>query len=399
MEGARTTTSVSRTNPTPNLSQLPAQLPQGKVNSVQGLRAVAVLLVVYTHSIVAAGYHSRPRQAGFFHLQSFGACGLDIFFVISGFIVSLVATRAAKADRNSARRFLSRRITRIFPLYWILTLVVIAEAELGAHHILWHRVPWFPSVCLLPGWHYPVPPLILSLGWSLLFEIYFYLVLAAWMRLTPSHLVRNTIIFLAAMVAVGEVVGLHRPLLVIWSNPVALEFVFGSIIGQMYVRLAARTTVASSGNHAAQLTLLPGAPWLAAIGAIALAATLFTGCGPASQASAVMAGIGGWQRLGVWGVPAAVLVLGGVLWNPAMQSFPARLLIFLGDASYSIYLCTNPARSLVEHFWRYFGLWGGDIGVLLCLLVVTAIGTLCYLIIERPMMRLFRNWYKQLPVF
>ncbi len=372
--------------------------PVGKIDIVQGLRAVAVLLVVWTHSIVAAGYHSNPRQGTFFYLRSFGACGLDIFFVISGFIVSLVATRAVAKHQGSARTFLSRRVTRIFPLYWILTVVIVLEAQLGRYPILWHQVPWLPTLFLLPGWHYPVPPLVLSLGWSLLFEIYFYLVLAVWMRVSPRHLVRNTVAFLAGMVALGVIVGVHHPLLVIWSNPVALEFLFGCLIAQVVTHIAANDTGSHSGFplRAARLARTLG-PWLAALGAIALAATIFTGYGNASEASSILAGRDGWLRVGVWGVPSALLVLGAVLWRPAMQSMPARLLVFLGDASYSIYLCTNPARSMVEHFWRYFGRWGGDAGVLLCLLACLAVGIVCYLAVERPLMRFFHNWYKQLP--
>ncbi|MEO6965159.1 MAG: acyltransferase, partial [Acidobacteriaceae bacterium] len=333
----------------------------------------------------------------FFHLKSFGACGLDIFFVISGFIVSLVATRAIARNQRSAGRFLSRRITRIFPLYWILTVVVILEAELGSHPILWHQVPWIPTLFLLPGWHYPVPPLILSLGWSLLFEIYFYLILALWMFATPRHLARNSMLFLGAMVAIGLVAGIHRPLLVIWSNPVALEFLLGCLIAQIYTRaVGAAHKPSDSLASTTPLTRSIG-PWLAGLGAIALIATVFTGYGKASEASSILAGVDGWLRAGVWGVPSALLVAGGVLWSPGMVSLPARLLVFLGDASYSIYLCTNPARSLVEHFWRYFGYWGGDAGVVFCGIACTTLGVLCYLIVERPLMRFFHNWYKRLP--
>ncbi len=366
----------------PEISSTTATQPRQKLNSIQALRAVAVLLVVWTHSIIAAGYHSTPRQAEFYFLRSFGACGLDIFFVISGFIVSLVAARAAGQGRGSARTFLTRRITRIFPLYWILTLVVILEAEFGRYPIQWHRVPWIPTLLLLPGWHYPVPALILSLGWSLLFEIYFYMVLAAWMQWTPRRVVRNTILFLVAMVTFGAVLGLRRPLLVIWSSPVALEFVFGCLIAQVYARWGVHRRIGVI---------------LTALGAALLIATIFTGYGDASEASSILAGLDGWLRVGLWGVPSALLVLGGVLWSPAMQSSPSRLLVFLGDASYSMYLCTNPARSLVEHFWRGFGRWGGDIGVLLCVLVCVAIGILCYLAIERPLMRFFHNWVKRIP--
>ena len=372
--------------------------PVGKIEIVQGLRALAVLLVVWTHSIVAAAYHSNPKQGAFFHLKSFGACGLDIFFVISGFIVSLVASRAIALGQPSARTFLSRRITRIFPLYWILTGVIIVEAQLGRYPIQWHQVPWLPTLLLLPGWHYPVPPLILSLGWSLLFEIYFYLVLAAWMRLSPRHLMRNTTMFLAGMIALGAAVGSHRPWLVIWSNPVALELLFGCLIAQVVIKLAATASRNRTGIP------LPSArrartfgPWLAIVGSITLAATIFTGYGNASEASSIMAGLDGWLRVGVWGVPSGLLVLGAVLWRPAMQSIPARALVLLGDASYSIYLCTNPTRSLVEHFWRLFGRWGGDVGVMLCVLACFAVGLLCYLLVERPIMHFFHNWYKQLP--
>jgi exopolysaccharide production protein ExoZ len=372
--------------------------PVSKIDIVQGLRAVAVLLVVWTHSIVAASYNSNPRQAAYFHLKGFGACGLDIFFVISGFIVSLVAMRAAAGRLPSARTFLSRRFTRIFPLYWILTGVIILEAELGSFPIRWHQVPWLPTLLLLPGWQYPVPALILSLGWSLLFEIYFYLVLAAWMRVSPGHLMRNTMIFLACMVALGGAVGIHRPWLVIWSNPVSLEFLFGCLIAQVVTKIAAQAAGNRTGIplRAARRARTMG-PWLAALGAIALAATIFTGYGTASEASSIMAGVDGWLRVGLWGVPSGLLVLGGILWRPAMQSVPARGLVFLGDASYSIYLCTNPTRSLVQHFWRLFGRWGGDVGVWFCVAACVAVGVFCYLAVERPIMRFFHNWYKQLP--
>jgi exopolysaccharide production protein ExoZ len=365
---------------------------QGKINVVQGLRAVAALLVVWTHSIDAAAYYAGSRQQRFFHLSGFGACGLDIFFVISGFIVSLVAARAVGKGKHSARRFLSRRITRIFPLYWILTIVVILEIQLGTHRIAWTSISWLPTAFLLPSISYPAASPILSLGWSLVFEMYFYYVLTAWMAIRPRHLVRNTVGFLGFMVGMGALIGWHRPLLVIWSNPILFEFMFGCIIGQIYSNTGAWARPRMNRVFTPALGRS-----LTALGAAALVVTLFTGYGMANYQGMVLNGLSSWIRVGVWGAPSGVLVLGAVLWSPAMQSWPARVLIFLGDASYSIYLCTNPARSAVEHFWRYFGLWGGDVGVLLCGIVCVAVGVACYLIVERPLMRFFHNWYKQIP--
>jgi peptidoglycan/LPS O-acetylase OafA/YrhL len=359
--------------------------------SVQALRALAALLVVWVHSIDAAEFFTAPRQSKFFHWENFGASGVDIFFAISGFIVSQVAVRLA--DRNfsqrsaSAREFLTRRITRIFPLYWILTCVVVAMDQFGRHKIDWHSLHWLPTLLLLPSPHYRGNAPLLSLGWSLMFEMYFYVVLTAFLLWSPRSLVRTTAIFLSAMVIVGTVVGIHRPALVVWMNPIILEFVFGCVIGLVFARTH------KHANNAAGI-----GRWLAIVGAMSLAATIFTGYGKASEQDWIMAGYGCWLRVAVWGVPAALLVAGTIFWNPKMQSMPARLLVFLGDASYSIYLCTIPARNVVEHFWRIFGRFGADTGVFLGAMFCTVVGVICYLWVERPLMRAFHNWYKPIPL-
>ncbi len=359
--------------------------------AVQALRAIAALLVVWVHSIDASLFFALPRQSRFFHWEDFGACGLDIFFVISGFIVSQVAVRSVErntAHRSAAaRKFLTRRITRIFPLYWILTLVLVLEQQYGQYEVPWHSVHWLPTLLLLPSQHYLGNVPLLWLGWSLMFEMYFYLILTGIMVWVPRALVRTTCIFLCAMVIVGTLVGIHRPLLVIWMNPIVLEFVFGCSIGLVFAHAQ------KNGNRTTSI-----GPWLAAIGAVLLAATIFTGYGKASEQDWIMAGYYSWLRVGVWGVPSALLVAGMVFWNPAMRSMPARLLVFLGDASYSIYLCTIPARSVVEHFWRIFGRFGADIGVLLGAMFCIIVGVVCYLFIERPLMRAFHNWYKPIPL-
>lgn len=365
--------------------------------SVQALRAVGALLVVWVHSINAAEHFTTPAQARFFHWDGFGASGVDIFFAISGFIVSLVAVRsvapylsgphrAGTGTTSAARGFLTRRITRIFPLYWILTGVIILEGELGRYPIHWHSVQWLPTILLFPSLHHPQNAPLLSLGWSLMFEMYFYGVLAIFMVCTPRSLVRNTIALLCAMAVVGIGVGIHRPLLVLWMNPMVLEFVFGCLIGLLYVRLG--SGAAGWGRAGAGVAML---------GAVLLAATIFTGYGRVNNQDWIMSGYFGWLRVGVWGIPAALLVGGTIFWNPAMRSLPARVLVFLGDASYSIYLCTLPARSVVEHFWNVFGRFGGDMGVLLGAVFCTAVGVVCYLLVERPMMRAFHNWYKPIP--
>ena len=368
-----------------------------RLYSVQALRAVAALLVVWAHSIDAAEQsHARPVQVGFFHWENFGASGLDIFFVISGFIVSLVAARAATKNagergsgRNwrSAKTFLSRRITRIFPLYWILTLVLILESELSRYKIAWHSVPWLPTLFLFPSMQFPLPTPMLSLGWSLVFEFYFYYLLTVFFVLTPRALMRNTAIALGCMAAMGAVLGIQHPLLTLWMNPMILEFVFGCMVGMLYLRAEK------------QLAAMQSRGWgISILGAFLLVATIFTGYGEASESGVILSGQDCWLRVGVWGIPAALLVGGMVFWNPALRSLPARLLVFLGDASYSIYLCTALVRSVLVHFWHnVFGRFGADMGVLLSAAFCSCVGIFCYLCIEKPLMRITHNWQKPVP--
>ena len=358
--------------------------------SLQALRAVAALLVLWSHSIDGAELFSAPNQGHFFHWEHFGPSGVDIFFVISGFIVSLVAARAGVSERVDRRRaslhFLVRRITRVFPLYWILTVAMVLEGTLGRHGIEWQNVAWIPTLFLLPSAHYPAAAPLLALGWTLMFEMYFYFVLTLFLFLSPRFLVRNTVLFLSAAVGVGALVGIRRPWLVIGMNPMLLEFVFGCGLGIVFHRT----------RHRAAALRGPGA-WIAAIGGIALLSTIFLGYGSASDAFHILAGSDCWLRVGVWGAPSALLVGGMLLWNPAMLSPPARLLVFLGDASYSIYLCTMPARAVTDYFWREFGRFGADSGVFLGAVFCTLAGVACYLLVERPLMRAFHNWYKPLP--
>jgi exopolysaccharide production protein ExoZ len=378
-----------RTGPA-KLTMVPAPARRDRLLSLQALRAVAALLVLWSHSIDGAESFSLPHQSHFFHWEHFGTSGVDIFFVISGFIVSLVASRAAVQERVSRKRaslqFLVRRITRIFPLYWILTVALVLEGALGRNATDWRHAAWLPTLFLLPSAHFPAGAPLLALGWTLMFEMYFYVVLTWALFLAPRFLVRNTVLFLLAAVSAGALIGIRRPWLVILMNPMLLEFVFGCLLGLVFART----------RHIGSALRRPGAA-LAAIGGIALLSTIFLGYGSANDAFHILAGRDCWLRVSVWGVPSALLVGGMLLWNPPMLSWPARLLVFLGDASFSIYLCTMPARSVMDHFWREFSVFGPDIGVLFGAMFCTAAGVGCYLLVERPLMGAFHNWRKPLP--
>jgi peptidoglycan/LPS O-acetylase OafA/YrhL len=369
-----------------------------RLDALQGLRAIGALLVVFAHSIDTAEKSlGTPIQAHFFYWENFGASGLDIFFAISGFIVSLVAIRAANGRNETtsfaSRKFLSKRITRIYPLYWILTVVVLFLGIMD--HLrnlpLWFSVAWHSflapkTLLLLPPWTYPAHFPVLSLGWSLIFEMYFYFVLAVFIYLTPRHLVRNAMGFICAMVGLGLITGLKYPVLVIYMNPLALEFAFGCLICLLFVHFSDR-----------RASLRRIGQGFALLGAGLMVTTIFTGYGAISEMYPILAGRNCWMRVGVWGIPAALLVGGVVFWAPSMRSLPGRISVFLGDASYSIYLCTIPLQMIQLHTLKYFPKLPADAGVLLSVICTVGTGVACYLLLERPMMRFFHNWHKSIP--
>src|SRR5262249_39672775 len=143
-------------------SAVPATL-----DSLQALRAVAALSVVLYH----IDFIGR------------GAFGVDIFFVLSGFIICHVTA----ADRQ---HFLLKRLIRIVPLYWARTLVVCALALAAPRLLQTTSDSWMgllKSLFFIPyekesGRVYPV----LFLGWTLNYEMFFYVVFSIALALRPA---------------------------------------------------------------------------------------------------------------------------------------------------------------------------------------------------------------------
>jgi peptidoglycan/LPS O-acetylase OafA/YrhL len=252
--------------------------------------------------------------------------------------------------------------------------------------VAWHSFLAPKTLLLVPSWTYPAHFPVLALGWSLIFEMYFYFVLALFIYLTPRHLVRNAMLLIGAMVGLGLIIGLKYPVLVIYMNPLALEFVSGCLICLLFVHFSdKRTSLRRIGKG------------FAFLGACLMLTTVFTGYGAISEMYPILAGRLCWLRVGVWGIPSAFLVGGVIFWAPSMRSLPGRISVFLGDASYSIYLCTIPIQMILVHSLKYLAKLPPDAGVLLSVILTAGTGVVCYLLLERPMMRFFHNWHKSIP--
>jgi exopolysaccharide production protein ExoZ len=281
---------------------------------VQVLRALAALAVMVAHA------HNSALGLGigdYVFDFPIGAAGVDLFFVISGFVMVTASVDLFGKPGASAYFFL-RRLARIAPIYWIATGLYLYT---DVYHIVGTRldaVGFYPSNVLTSLLFFPnarpngsVYP-VLSLGWTLNFEMFFYAVFAVSLFLRA----RLAIPLLAvAMVGYGHLMfHVTMPLpFQYWSNPIISEFVFGMLIG--WARLEGLR--------------LPN--WLAAV---------LAGAGLAwFAASAATFWLPGARELW-WGLPAAAMVAGaGLARRDLDQRFRvAAFMVLLGDASYALYL-------------------------------------------------------------
>jgi exopolysaccharide production protein ExoZ len=312
---------------------------------IQYLRAFAALAVVVFHAAERTG-----------HAFAIGAAGVDVFFVISGFIMWVIVERRPV----SPGRFLAERIRRIVPVYWLATGVMVAGGLAGlfpnlvltAGHVA-ASLFFVPARSPSSGQLWPV----LVQGWTLNYEMFFYLIFAACLMLRPRIRFAVMAAVFCLLVAIGLVVQSAASLLVAYTRPIILEFVAGMGIARLW--LAGRIP----GWRLAFGLLAIGLLGFAAIGILRLPFDEWT-CGP--LACALVYGTAALERRG------------GI----ARLSVPA----LLGSASYSIYLWHTFAVSLAARVGPMLGL---PEGVTFALSVGAGIvvGIAGYCLLERPLLR------------
>lgn len=198
------------------------------IAGIHYMRGIAALMVVLFHAIsflvIYRGYDSPIAH----HVL---ATGVDIFFVISGFLM-VRTTRRFDGGRLDWRQFLKKRLVRIAPLYWALTLALaalllfkpdLAERQIDLSFLL-KSLTFLPTE--VPG--SDVQSTIIPVGWTLVYEMFFYVVFAFATALSY----RAGLIGVAAFFVL--IASLHgyfsNYYLSLYSNPIILEFVFGMAI-------------------------------------------------------------------------------------------------------------------------------------------------------------------------
>jgi len=338
-----------------------------KLQNLQMMRAIAAMLVVWAHAIdLVANRQIDALQVSWGALENFGAVGVDVFFVISGFIVSLTAERS-----TSVMQFLVARLVRIWPLYLIATVVVFA-IDPAARSLA--TLAWSVVFFQVPG--YPASMPTHPLGWSLVFEAVFYLMLAGAMCWRTRRPIPERVLIIGSVaILVAGVSGFRQPMNII-GNPIIIEFLLGVVIGWVYRRRPELPAWVTSGLFVA--------------GTVMLLSTAMYGFGSISEAPQTLDTSLSWDRVRLWGIPAALLVASAVLRKNATAA-AARPLVFLGDSSYSIYLFSFVALLLLDRGWDIWAPSSSDIAILIATIVAVLFGLVFYVILERPLIAALRT--------
>jgi peptidoglycan/LPS O-acetylase OafA/YrhL len=345
---------------------------------------MAAVLVAYSHSIDLQMKFAVSRQQGFYALQDFGAVGVDLFFVISGFIITFVASR--DVGTRAARRFVLKRFLRVNPVYYLTSLLsvivpTVAYLRSGLPLRDWLvrlGTGFVDTLVVLPTSAKPLgyAPLLV-IGWTLAFEWLFYLLFCGLivLRVRPKALAMCALIGL--LVCAGA---LHRSgdaRLRFVTNPIMLEFLLGVLICALH-------------RGAARLPRWLPATCLA-LGLAGYAYAVRFGFGEVSELIPTWTGRVGLERVVRWGLPSALIVAGCVLLEAhgALRRLWAnRLLQQTGDASYSLYLTHLTVFALFAVAYQTLGfVVPADGAVLLQLAVAVAVSLAFYHHVEEPLLR------------
>jgi peptidoglycan/LPS O-acetylase OafA/YrhL len=360
----------------------PAQAPATVLVSIQALRGIAVMAVVLIH--IQLYFSNKLGMPGFLPQFNVGAASVDVFFVISGFIM-VYASERLFGQPGGMRVYFLRRIARIVPMYWgaltiLLAYVLIryngvtaaagnaagpAPSSANVDYVLASYFFW-PYVHA-DGWGIP----LLGVGWTLNYEVFFY----ALFGLLIGFSRRTVVLTIGALFCVLIAIRLSSPGLpnpfAWWFNPIIIEFVFGMGIAFAY-------------REGVRLPM-----WLV----WTLVAAGLAGLGYAWHQAFFFEPWSGWRVL-YWGVPAILIVGSFALAEKRVpQNLFWRVTGFLGDASYSIYLVHTLTlgvpvlllgRFIAPQSWPWFYL-------ALMLLATTIPSFLVYLYIEKPLIDYFAH--------
>lgn len=324
--------------------------------NIQILRALAAIIVIFVHAqdwVIKNGFSYGDYENLTFNVRYWGNVGVDLFFVISGYIMFMINS---KKQRDSLD-FLINRILRIVPIYWLLTFCIFIlylilpslfrATTYGVEQVL-------TSLFFISHfWGYEVPALYV--GWTLEYEVFFYVLFSLTLLFRINNIYRLLILLIIFSISVYFS----------WYSSIAFDFLYGGVIFIMFDKFKWLKNYKNNFF------------WVLII--LAFAYIFYH------------AHIDQSDRYIYWGIPSAIILFSSLM----IKEIKSVVLSQLGDASYSIYLMqvfTLPAMTKV-----LVKLTPNMPGILVFLIISIFsifVGYLFYWLIERNLNLLVKKCYK-----
>ena len=331
------------------------------------MRGVASLMVFCIHVLVTAPNMGVDNLSWYYY--PLGCAGVDIFFVISGFIITIVAPKSA-SQASPAIHFAVRRIIRVYPVYWVVFFIAVVMSNFI------FLSP--PAVEPRPLW---MKAFLLTLfndkilaAWTLVFEVYFYFVVTILLIIFRKYIYISIVVWgILSLIAILYA-SWFLPLW-LWTIPVCpliIEFLFGILVA----------TALKKGY-------LPFGVTAVLVGMVGLL------MGGEAIRHYNMQILPPWWRVACFGTPAAFLIYGLVAVERRRGWAMHPLWQKLGDASYSLYIWHQLILFSLLALWQNTGLISripGPLSLMIWAPIAFTIGVSAHYYIEVPLTRWLSEW-------
>lgn len=321
------------------------------------MRAIAALLVVISHSATKGKQYSSDPLSWF----NIGGIGVDLFFVISGFIMCITVDQKKIAILG----FLKARVRRIIPLYWILTTLALVVFLIfpekvnssGGNTNLLTSYTLFPTE----------DKILIQNGWTLSYEFLFYALFSFCLAVKSSNKYLIPVGIITGLVFLGSLLNTKNYQVNFLTDPLLLEFVFGILAFYVSRRVKFGSESGFYGVTLISISIL----------LIALVNFLHLD----------------YSRVVISGVPVLLFFLGMLIMEPIFKHNRSNILFrclkSIGDSSYSLYLFHPFSLVVCSIVLSRIGI--NEFGVFfVTLLIITSVisGHLCYILLEKPIAKL-----------
>ncbi len=349
-----------------------------RLDAIQIARLFAALLVVFDHTLANLMGSGAVSQNLPFAFRS-GGFGVYIFFLISGFVMAH-STFATFGQAGASQLFLRRRLIRIVPMYWLVTLLIAAKGFATSR--LNSLAPVALSLAFIPylADDGQVQPLN-GVGWTLNYEMLFYLIFTIGLIFTPWLGILFVSTAIIALVAFGGALAsmpdgqFLKIATTFWTDPIMLYFIAGIWIGLLRIAIEKRNMVIEI-------------PLPIAIAAMLVTITAF-------EILLYFDNMSWWLEACFAGVLVAAV---GMI-NSAVSGRATAFLKLLGDASYSIYLVHLTVVIAVFKVCVYAGLAQMPIVVIVTGFSAASLaGLAAYKFVEKPMLNYFQGRFRPAPI-